>query len=95
MDAMSEIAESERQLRVSISTSVESMEVCVTDRGSGISEESRDKLYTPFFTTKTEGMGMGLNICRSIIEWHRGRLWFEPNPGGGTQFRFTLPRENA
>ncbi|MDB5801650.1 MAG: two-component system, LuxR family, sensor histidine kinase [Rhodocyclales bacterium] len=94
MDAMNDTPEGERQLRVSVSSNAEVMEVCVTDRGSGISVESAEKLYTPFFTTKSEGMGMGLNICRSIIEWHRGRLWFEPNPGGGTQFRFTLPREN-
>jgi two-component system, LuxR family, sensor histidine kinase DctS len=92
MDAMGEIPESERQLRVSVSSDADVIEVCVADRGTGISTESTEKLYTPFFTTKSEGMGMGLNICRSIIEWHRGRLWFEPNPGGGTLFRFSLPR---
>jgi two-component system sensor histidine kinase DctS len=92
MDAMNDIDESDRQLRVSVSSNADVMEVCVADRGSGISAESNEKLYTPFFTTKSEGMGMGLNICRSVIEWHRGRLWFEPNPGGGTLFRFTLPR---
>ncbi|MDB5887565.1 MAG: dctS [Rhodocyclales bacterium] len=95
MDAMSDIAADERQLRVSITSNADVMEVSVADRGSGIAPESEEKLYTPFFTTKSEGMGMGLNICRSIIEWHRGRLWFEPNPGGGTLFRFTLPRERA
>jgi len=92
MDAMNDVAEADRQLRVSVTSNAEVMEVCVADKGSGISVESTEKLYTPFFTTKSEGMGMGLNICRSVIEWHRGRLWFEPNPGGGTLFRFTLPR---
>lgn len=68
-------------------------EVAVIDRGGGISDLDRERLFTPFFTTKADGMGMGLNICRSIIEFHEGRLWEEPNPEGGTIFRFTLPME--
>jgi signal transduction histidine kinase len=48
-------------------------------------------LFAPFFTTKEQGMGMGLNICRTIIEFHNGRMWVEANPEGGTVFRFTLP----
>jgi DNA-binding MarR family transcriptional regulator len=67
--------------------------VSVVDHGHGIDEEASAMLFTPFFTTKSEGMGMGLNICRSIIEFHDGRLWVEPNPGGGTIFNFTLPME--
>ncbi len=65
--------------------------ISVTDRGHGITAESRAKLFAPFFTTKPHGMGMGLNICRSIIEFHHGQLWNEANPAGGTVFRFTLP----
>ena len=68
-------------------------EVAVIDRGGGISDLDRERLFTPFFTTKADGMGMGLNICRSIIEFHDGRLWTEANPDGGTVFRFTLPME--
>lgn len=68
------------------------VEFSVADRGPGIPADLYEKLFEPFFSTKAEGMGMGLNICRSIIEFHRGRLWVTPNPGGGTVFRFTLPR---
>jgi len=71
------------------------IEVAVIDRGHGISEEGRQQLFTPFYTTKTEGMGMGLNICRSIIEFHDGRLIVDENPEGGTIFSFTLPTETA
>jgi len=67
------------------------VEVAVTDRGSGMTAEQAERLFVPFFTTKAEGMGMGLNICRSIIEYHDGRLWAQPNPQGGSVFRFTLP----
>jgi two-component system sensor histidine kinase DctS len=51
----------------------------------------KEKLFVPFATTKAEGMCMGLNICRTIIEMHRGRLWFEDRPGGGSVFAFTIP----
>jgi two-component system sensor kinase FixL len=77
-----------------ISTSIDSAGdalVSVSDTGSGIGEEVRDQLFRPFMTTKAEGMGVGLSISRSIIESHGGRIWAEPNPAGGTIFRFTLP----
>ena len=63
----------------------------VRDSGAGLAVEARDKLFEPFYTTKSEGMGMGLNICRSIIESHQGRLWVDDNETGGCTFRFTLP----
>jgi hypothetical protein len=66
-------------------------EFAVIDRGSGIPEAQRASLFQPFFSTKSEGMGMGLNICRSIVEFHHGRLTVEENPEGGSIFRFTLP----
>jgi two-component system sensor kinase FixL len=67
------------------------VEVFVSDTGHGISPEAADQLFQPFMTTKAQGMGVGLSISRTIIEAHGGRIWAEPNPGGGTVFRFTLP----
>jgi two-component system, LuxR family, sensor kinase FixL len=66
-------------------------EVAIVDTGPGIASEVADRLFQPFVSTKKDGMGIGLSICRSIIEAHGGRLWFEPNPGGGSVFRFSLP----
>ena len=67
------------------------VEFAVADSGPGIDPDVADRIFEPFVTTKRSGMGMGLSICRSIIESHGGRLEFEPNPGGGALFRFTLP----
>ncbi|WP_454918875.1 PAS domain-containing sensor histidine kinase [Xanthobacter sediminis] len=64
--------------------------VSVTDTGPGISPEISHQLFTPFVTTKRHGMGVGLSISRTIIEAHGGRIWAEPNPTGGSIFRFTL-----
>ena len=64
----------------------------VIDRGPGIGAEVAARLFTPFFTTRAEGMGLGLSLCRTVIEQHGGRLDFGPGPQGqGTEFRFTLP----
>jgi PAS domain S-box-containing protein len=65
--------------------------VTVRDCGIGISAEDADRLFRAFFTTKTSGMGMGLSICRSIIEAHGGHVWAEPNLPRGASFHFTLP----
>jgi two-component system sensor kinase FixL len=67
----------------------------VADSGAGIDPEIASQLFQPFVTSKRHGMGVGLSISRTIIEAHGGRIWTEPNPGGGTIFRFTLPRVPA
>jgi two-component system sensor histidine kinase DctS len=67
------------------------VELAVTDQGSGISSEVAAQLFTPFFTTKPEGMGLGLSLCRTVIEQHGGHLEFEALAARGTVFRFTLP----
>jgi two-component system sensor kinase FixL len=65
--------------------------VTVEDTGSGISETIADQLFQPFVTSKQSGMGIGLSICRTIVQAHGGRIWFEPSADGGTAFQFTLP----
>ncbi len=69
------------------------LEIAVADQGHGLAEEDVERIFTPFYTTKQDGMGIGLAICRSIIEFHQGRLWVEAGRECGTIFRFTVPIE--
>jgi signal transduction histidine kinase len=65
----------------------------VRDAGAGVDPQSANKLLNPFYTTKSDGMGIGLSISRSIIQRHRGRLWAEPNDGPGATFSFSIPTD--
>jgi two-component system sensor histidine kinase DctS len=67
------------------------VEFSVSDLGVGITEEVAQQLFTPFFTTKSEGMGLGLSLCRTVVEQHGGHLEYEAQTPRGTVFRFTLP----
>jgi two-component system, LuxR family, sensor kinase FixL len=91
-NAMEAMDESEkREILVStVADARDFLTVNVADTGPGISEELASQLFRPFVTTKPHGMGVGLSISRTIIESHGGRIWIEPNPGGGAVFRFTL-----
>ena len=81
----------QRDLLVSTAPASEGMvRISVADTGPGIAPEIMAQLFQPFVTTKSYGMGVGLSVSRTIIESHGGRLWVEPNPGGGAVFSFTL-----
>jgi two-component system sensor kinase FixL len=71
------------------------VEVAVSDTGIGLAPDVADRLFQPFVTTKQQGMGIGLSLCRTIIESHGGSIAAAPNPEGGTIFRFTLPAETV
>jgi two-component system sensor kinase FixL len=96
MNAMDACAQpGETRQRVSIRASVDAAggccEVCVSDTGPGIPPDQLDRIFEPFFTSKREGMGMGLSISRAIVEAHGGRLWAENEARGGATFHFTVP----
>jgi PAS domain S-box-containing protein len=93
IEAMSEVSEGSRKLLISTSQggTPEGVIVSVRDSGPGLKPESLDRLFDPFYTTKPDGMGMGLSICRSITEAHGGRLWATANATRGAVFQFTLP----
>ncbi|MBI3900331.1 MAG: PAS domain S-box protein [Gammaproteobacteria bacterium] len=94
MDAMAQTVADQRLLVVATVSHERGVCVSVSDRGPGIAPAVAAQLYEPFFSTKQEGMGMGLNICRSIAELHHGRLWFEERANGnGTTFSLWLPVE--
>ncbi|MFA7263485.1 MAG: PAS domain S-box protein [Caulobacter sp.] len=80
-----------RELTVGASPARDGMiEIAVADTGPGIGPDVSERLFQPFFTTKTQGMGVGLSISRTIVEAHGGRIWVETNDRGGATFRFTL-----
>ena len=92
IQAMSGLAAGVRELRITTeNTESEGVSLAVRDSGPGMSSENFQRLFEPFYTTKPEGMGMGLSICRSIIEAHGGRLWAIPCEPQGALFQFTIP----
>ncbi|MGH7836601.1 MAG: PAS domain S-box protein, partial [Candidatus Binataceae bacterium] len=92
LEAMSAVTDRSRELIVRSNAQEQQgiVAVAVSDCGGGVEPQCAERLFEPFFTTKREGLGMGLAICRSIINAHGGRLWAAPNPGHGTTFQFII-----
>jgi PAS domain S-box-containing protein len=91
VEAMSGVTERARELTVSSKVEPGGLLVAVEDTGTGVDPAVADRMFQPFFTTKSDGLGMGLAICRSIIEAHGGRLWVSPRAPHGADVRFTIP----
>lgn len=92
MEAMASVPRGRRALRAATGpVGTDGARITVADRGPGIAAEQAARMFTPFFTTKAQGLGLGLAICRSVVEMHGGRLWHEPRQDGGTAFHFSLP----
>jgi signal transduction histidine kinase len=97
-NAIESMAASDGARVLGVSSEVQSSSsvmVSVKDTGTGVDPEDVDRIFNPLFTTKSHGMGMGLSICRSIIEAHEGRLWVAPNTPHGSVFHFILPTDTA
>ena len=92
MEAMSTVDERARELVITTrNVEPDQVQVLVEDSGIGVSADTMSRIFDPFYTTKSGGMGMGLSICRSILQAHGGRMWATPNDGPGTSFRFAFP----
>jgi len=96
IEAMHPITDRARELVIrSEQDDARQVRVTVADNGIGFCVDSADRLFSTFFTTKSSGMGMGLSICRSIIERQGGRIWAAPNAPHGATIQFTLPLQRA
>jgi signal transduction histidine kinase len=91
MDAVADESEARRAVVVSVAKGETGAVLAVRDRGRGIAPEHRTKLFESFFSTKRNGMGLGLSITRTIVEAHDGRIWAESGPDEGTVFQVELP----
>jgi signal transduction histidine kinase len=94
IEAIISVDDEERELVISTESSPsEGLLVAVGDSGPGVAPEDRERIFESFYTTKAGGVGIGLSICRSIIEAHGGRLWVDAHQPRGAIFRFTLPAQ--
>jgi signal transduction histidine kinase len=90
-DAMADCAISERRLHIRSALSDDAVQITVVDQGRGIADADKESVFKPFFTIKTDGLGLGLAICRSIVTAYGGKIWVESNSSRGAVFHFTLP----
>ncbi|RTL47598.1 MAG: PAS domain S-box protein [Rhodocyclaceae bacterium] len=95
IDAARESDTSPRRVDIRAAREDDQIHIRILDSGQGIASELVHRLFEPFHTTKSEGMGMGLKICRSVVEGHKGRLWHEAAPSGGSIFHVLLPIQNG
>ena len=95
MDAIADAPEERRIIVIAVRTGAASIEIDVRDRGPGIAPEHLPRLFDSFFTTKKEGMGLGLSIARTLVEAQGGRIWAENNADGGAVFHLVLPDRRA
>jgi signal transduction histidine kinase len=92
IEAMGELAEGSRELTISTAhAGSDGVLVTIGDSGPGLPAGNSERIFEPFYTTKASGLGMGLSICRSIVEAHGGRLWAKPNEPRGAVFSMMLP----
>ena len=95
IQAITDVADGQRDLLITTEGTEDGVRVGVQDTGPGLSPEKLERLFEPFYTTKPNGMGMGLSICRSIVEAHGGRLWATGHASQGAVFQFTIPARPA
>ena len=93
IEAMSGVEDRSRELIITTrNIDADQVQVSVADSGPGLDPKAASRIFDPFYTTKSGGMGMGLSICRSIVQNQGGRLWATANDGPGTIFHFSLPK---
>jgi len=96
IEAINESDGTERRLIVeALQESSDEVVICVSDSGNGVSEELKEKLFDPFVSTRKHGLGIGLSLCRSVVDRHGGRVWLADGPGPGATFCFSLPVDRA
>jgi signal transduction histidine kinase len=95
IDAMVDMPVENRTISIRTSRVEDFAELSISDSGPGIPAEKLKESFEPFFSSKAEGMGMGLSIARTIVEAHKGRIWAENRPGSGASFRIRLPLEET
>jgi two-component system sensor histidine kinase DctS len=93
LEAMRNTPEDKRLLTIEVSRDDALLNIRITDQGSGIAPELRDRIFSAFVTNKPKGTGVGLSLCKSLVEKHRGHISFSDNPKGGTIFTVELPIE--
>jgi len=94
VEAMRDMQPQDRHLDIHVRLQQRNVQIEIADKGHGLTQETQDNLFVPFVTQKTQGMGVGLNICRSFVELHQGRLWLAPNDMAGCTSFVLLPLHN-